>query len=386
MLPTRSPSLPQEGAWGSGSWSSAAAAAASTAAALSTPPPPSSWRTRVVQIGWLLFTVVAFFLFVVGLSRNSRAVVRVDGWDEVFAVVGAYWFFPAATAAYHLAARMPFITRALEAKLWFYALQVLLLLTYVAQQGVFIAYLVRYVGRHCWLFMIPDVAVAAMMLASQRVRFAWQWPTLYVLAQAGKLAAFWSEMDRNFEATTPMGADGLLGMLVLTIPVVQFPVLISRLRAGTSLTKAYTTNMAAVFAHVLHFMDVLELYFSGREMRNFPGSVKPLVLFFAVMGHITCNMYYATLFLKDDATARFLRRFEEPSQDGTDFLIAPTEPGRDDELLHYFLWTFFFIDLPYAVMRIVALVVHGKDVSAFLGKNIMMMLGVVMLLMRGRRP
>ncbi|RNF25699.1 uncharacterized protein Tco025E_02136 [Trypanosoma conorhini] len=226
---------------------------------------------------------------------------------------------------------------------------------------------------------------ATATLTVSAAQLARHWPAPYVFAQAGKLAVLWSALGAAMASATRMGADGLLGALMLTIPVVQFPVLLSRLRVGMSLTRAYTTNMAAVFAHVLHFMDVLQLYFTGTELGQFPVNVKLLVLFLAIVGHTTSNMYYTALFLKDEETVRFLRRFGARGEDGTD-LIARTERPRDDELLHYFLWTFFFIDLPYAVVRLVALAVHGAAVSVFLGKNFMMAVGVVMLLLRGRTP
>ncbi|ORC84126.1 uncharacterized protein TM35_000491320 [Trypanosoma theileri] len=344
----------------------------------------SNWRLRIVRIASLVFTLAAFTLFVLGLSNNSRLIVGVDGWDEVFAVIGSYWFVPAAIAVYHFSSHLSFFTQETETRLSFYILQTLLLLAYLVQQGLFMAYLVTHVGRLCWIFIVPDFIVASMMMTTfQRILFVRQWPMIYILTQAGKLATLWPQMNDKLANSTRLGPDGLLGTLMLTILIVQLPVLISRLHAGTSLTKAYTTNMAAVFAHVLHFMDVLELYFTVLELQDITSDVQQLVLFFAVMGHITCNMYYAVLFLKDEATLEFLRRFEGPNQGGTD-LIGITEPAKDDELLHYFLWTFFFIDLPYAVLRLVELAVNGKDVSVFFGKNFMMIVGVVMLLLRGK--
>ncbi|KAH9597402.1 hypothetical protein LSM04_003833 [Trypanosoma melophagium] len=344
----------------------------------------SNWRSRIVRIASFVFTLAAFTLFVLGLSNNSHLIVRVDGWDEVFAVIGSYWFVPAATAASHLSSRLPFFIQETEINLSFYILQSLLLSAYLVQQSVLMAYLVTHAGKLCWIFILPDLIVVSMMIATfQRTLLVRKWPMLYVLTQAGKLATFWPHMNDKLANSTQLGSDGLLGILMLTILVVQLPVLISRLRTGTSLTKAYTTSMAATFAHVLHFMDVLELYFTALEIQGIASNVQQLVLFFAVMGHITCNIYYAILFLKDEATLEFLRRVEGPSQGGTD-LIAITEPARDDELLHYFLWTFFFIDLPYAVLRLVELAVNGKGISVFFGKNFMMIVGVVMLLLQGK--
>ncbi|KAF5220287.1 hypothetical protein ECC02_006723 [Trypanosoma cruzi] len=348
------------------------------------------WWPRVIRVGSFAFILLAFVMFVLGMSGKSHIIVRVKGWDEVFAVVGTCCFFHPATVVYQWASRMPCMARLQESRIIFHALQFLLSLAYLAQQTVLMAYLVLYFGPFCLLFLISDIAIAAMMamtmlLQSLPMPIARHWPAFYVLGQAGKLVVLWSALGEPMVAAPRMGVNGLLGTLMLTIPVVQFPVLISRIRVGMSLTKAYTTNMAAVFAHVLHFMDVLELYFTGVEVRQFSGNVKLLVLFFAVMGHITCNLYYASLFFKDEETVRFLRRFEEPRGDDAD-LIARTEQARDDELFHYFLWTFFFIDLLYAVMRLVLFVVNGTDVSVFLGKNFMMIVGVVMLLVRASRP
>ncbi|ESL07298.1 hypothetical protein TRSC58_05015 [Trypanosoma rangeli SC58] len=361
-----------------------------TASDAGVPPSCRSGCSRVLQAALVLFTLLAFVMCVMGMSGTSYLILRTNCWDEVFVVAGTYCLFYAVIAVCQTTPRMPCVTHVFGAKLCVYALQLLLWLTYLAQQAVLLAYLVMYVGPLCWLFLIPDFAVAGMLavtmtLTTSPAQLMQHWPAFYVFVQAGKLGVLWSVLGGAIMSATRMGPDGLLGSLMLTILLVQFPVLLSRLRVGMSLTRAYTTNMAAVFAHVLHFMDVLQLYFTGTEMPQFPINVNRLVLFLAIMGHITSNMYYTALFLKDEETARFLRRFEARAGDGTD-LIACAERARDDELLHYFLWTFFFIDLPYAVVRLVSLVVHGTEVSVFLGKNFMMAVGVVMLLMRGRTP
>ena len=139
--------------------------------------------------------------------------------------------------------------------------------------------------------------------------------------------------------------------------------------------------MAAVFAHTLHLLDTLELYFMGLERLKFPDDVQYLVLMFSIMGNVTCNLYYISLFVKEDTVERTLKRFQPSSID----VFSADEQTKDEALLHYFVWMIFFVDIPYSTMRGISWAVHTTQLSPFFAKNLMMLAAVAMLMVRHSR-
>ena len=263
-----------------------------------------------------LASLVASVFFVFGILNKSDLLFNESGWNEVCTVLGSLFVFPVMSIVYEFVAkRLPRLSKSTESTLWFYGLRIALLCVYCVQQGLFMTYLVLYSGSLCWLFLIADIPFLVLQLIS--TKFTAIWMHLYIIVLAVKFGVFWPNLDQSDAADNPfanrdnqLGPNGLLATLMLTIPVIQFPVLISRLKLGMSMTEAYTTNMAAVFAHLLHFLDVLEMYMLGLERRAFASDVQSLILIFVMMGLITSNLYYIALFFNDDTVERMLQKLQ----------------------------------------------------------------------------
>ena len=348
-----------------------------------------SLRQTIFTTLLLLVSLVASVFFVFGILNKSDLLFNESGWNEVCTVLGSLFVFPVMSIVYEFVAkRLPRLSKSTESTLWFYGLRIALLCVYCVQQGLFMTYLVLYSGSLCWLFLIADIPFLVLQLIS--TKFTAIWMHLYIIVLAVKFGVFWPNLDQSDAADNPfanrdnqLGPNGLLATLMLTIPVIQFPVLISRLKLGMSMTEAYTTNMAAVFAHLLHFLDVLEMYMLGLERRAFASDVQSLILIFVMMGLITSNLYYIALFFNDDTVERMLQKLQPNTFDalGGGNSVA----GEDESLLHYFVWVLFFIDLPYGTMRFVAFIVHGTKISTFFAKNLMMMASVIMMLVQNSK-
>lgn len=349
---------------------------------------PETTTERIMTSLQLAFSMVASVIFIFGLVNRADLITGEDGWNEIFVVLGSLFVFPIASLVYETVQRhFPFtISKKTEATIWMWGLRVALFCVYCVQQGLFLTYLVLYSGPTCWIFLLPDIAFVLLMVLSSK--FSTIAVNLYILVLAAKFAVFWPNLDQSDAAVNPFadrnnqfGPNGLLASLMLTIPIIQFPVLLSRLAVGMSITQAYTTNMAAVFAHLLHYLDVLEMYMLGLERNSFAGDVQSLILIFVLMGLVCCNLYYVTLFFNDDTVERMLQKLQ-PNQVMDALGGGAEQNSNDDTLLHYFVWVLFFIDLPYATMRLVAFVVHGTRISTFFAKNLMMMASVTMMLVQ----
>jgi hypothetical protein len=369
--------------------SSLALGSAAPAAVGSSPDAPRTRKQALIAFAQLGFSFVMCVCFIIGLTGHADIFTQTSGWNEVFTVVGSLFIFPIATATYNAVSfLLPQVTKQTEALLWLHGLRVALFASYIGQQGLFLAYLVTYSGSLTWLFLIPDVLYILLMLGSQFYgKFPSLWVNLYILTLGGKLAVFWPHLDQSDTNTfankdNALGPNGLMATLMLTIPIVEFPVLISRLKTGMPIVEAYTFNMAAVFAHTLHFLDVLELYFLGLSRKDFAADVQYLLLIFSVMGHVASNFYYVSLFFSDSSVEQVMYRFQPTAIVD---VLASKDATQSENLLHYFVWVLFFVDLPYGAMRFVAFCVHGTRISTFFAKNLMMMSSVTMLLFQHSR-
>lgn len=102
------------------------------------------------------------------MTGHAKAVTQVDGWNEVFTVVGSLFIFPIVTATYNAVSFLiPQVTKQTEALLWLNGLRVALVAVYMGQQGLFLAYLVSHCGALTWLFLVPDVLYLLLLLGSQ---------------------------------------------------------------------------------------------------------------------------------------------------------------------------------------------------------------------------
>lgn len=195
----------------------------------------------------------------------------------------------------------------------------------------------------------------------------------YVLDSSSR--AFNTAGDSISDTNSELGVNGLLSTLMLSIPMVNYPAILSKLQSGMTIFDSYAHNMAAVFAHTIHLMDVLEMYMLGVQRLTFASTVQYMILIFSLMGFVSCNIYYTSLFFSDAAVDRMIRRFQPTAMDSLE------TASLDQTLLHYFMWVVFFVDLPYAAMRWVAFCVHGTQLSTFFAKNIVMLVAVSMLMM-----
>ena len=358
------------------------------------PSPLSIAQPRITKVTFLeqlsvfaqvVFAFSSLAVFLCGISGHAYYLTASEGYDEVFTVVGSLFVFPFVFVAYRLLyPYFPTFNSQLESTLWYNGLRVALAVVYGIQQGFLLAYLTHYVSRLCYVFLLGDIVLLFLMILS--TKFTSVWANLYVLLMAVKMGIFWPILDQSKTKDNPfanlnntLGPNGLLAILMTTIPIIQFPVLISKLGGGsTTIVDAYTGNMAAVFAHTLHYMDVLELYFQGQERLKFADDVQYLLLLFALMGFVSCNLYYISLFFSDDTVQRIVKKFQPTAMDAM-------ETTKDETLLHYFMWVVFFVDLPYACMRFIAFLVHGTTISTFFAKNLMMMASVAMLMVQHSR-
>jgi hypothetical protein len=65
--------------------------------------------------------------------------------------------------------------------------------------------------------------------------------------------------------------------------------------------------------------------------------------------------------------------------------LAASHGTKDETLVHYLLWLVFFVDLPFAALRLVAWWVHNVRLSALLAKNVMMLVASIhLLIVHGR--
>mmetsp|Transcript_32426 Transcript_32426/g.100303 ORF Transcript_32426/g.100303 Transcript_32426/m.100303 type:complete len:343 (-) Transcript_32426:26-1054(-) len=334
---------------------------------------------RKLKIVWNAFRValaiVACFCFVVGAANRAHS-IGAAGWSEVFVIFGTislfYLLFPLYGVARKVLPPLP------PSRTLAWVLRGMMLVLFVVQQVSFLLYLVYHQGALCYLFLIPDVVLLVLGL---RTRATAVWATVYILNTCVKMCVLWPNLaDGEFNAKdNPYGPNGLKALLLLIIPMIQFPVLTARLAQGADLFEAYTQNMAAVFAHTLTVMDALDLYLMGANRDSFPFDVQYMLLMFAMMGQVACNLYHVLLFFSiEDATEGQLRvrRFGEVAG-----LSAKADATKDERLLHYLLWMLFFVDLPFGAVRFVAFLVHSTRLSVFVAKNGMMMTACVMLVL-----
>lgn len=332
-----------------------------------------------ILLGQLSLLVVASIIFMFGVTGTAERVTGLEGWDEVFTVCGMLFIFPILLFLYRLIAPMiPRLPPRRENTVWFWLLRAVLVGSFILQSAFFLIYLAKYNGDWYYFFILPDALICLMMLASTRLTTLWSY--LYISVMATKMGLFWFNLDPSNgpnvfqEKGNKYGVNGFLALLMLILPMIHYPVIISRLEAGMGMTEAYTTNMAAVFAHILHIMDSLELYMQGQTRRALAADVQYMLLIFALMGFVACSIYYITLFFRDEAAEKIIRRFQSN-------VLGDLETSKDESLLHYFMWTMIFIDLPYASMRFVAFCVHNNTkLSPFFAKNIAMIGSVLMLL------
>lgn len=221
---------------------------------------------------------------------------REEGFDEVFLVSGASVMFlfvmPIFNAVRRILPGMPHVD------VLYKACVVLHVSLVVVQIAVLQAYMVRYVGMGTLGFLAIDLLLIATVVFDQ---WATAWATLYIALLNLKFYLIWRvaffavEFLDNVDS---LGPNGLLVACLLTIPIIQFFVLIHRLRRGMDLFSAYTTNMVAVFAHTLHVLDVTALFMSGslREVAaNYSDSMY-LYLVLSITGGMAANIYHVLLF------------------------------------------------------------------------------------------
>jgi hypothetical protein len=350
------------------------------------------------RIGQILLVIVSLIFFFFGASNKANIIVQTDGYNEVFLVLGCLFLGPVIYTLYELATKFcaPTMKPSTELKLWTWGIRVAITLSFLAQAACLMVYLYAYVGQECLAFLVADIILLAIML----LRMSWTslWTTIYVLIFAVKIGIFWPNLDPsatdNHSSTTPapsgnhflsiyndLGENGWLATLFITIPIIHFPVHLSRLPTAGSIPEAFMSNMGAVFAHMLHYLDTLELYFLGVKRTGLPVDVQYLILMFSLMGCVTCNVYFISLFYQDDTVEKTLKRFQ-PSVVG---VFSAEEGVKNEDLLHFFLWMLFFIDLPYAALRGIIWIVHGTDLSVFFAKNLMMMASVATLIIQHSR-
>jgi hypothetical protein len=323
-----------------------------------------------------VFGALSLVLFIIGAARADTA-LGLDGFNEAFICVGVLALCFLAMPLYTLLQRrlppMPGTqTIAVVLKVW-------LVVIFVVQQVATLAYLVYHLGPLYYLFIIPDVILCALAVRSRStVIFA----TGYVLTLCMKQMLLWPILsDASFNAKeNPLGPNGLRALLLATMPVIQLPVLIAKISLGIDLFDAYTSNMAAVFMHTLHVMDTIDMYFmSGVDRNVFPEDVQYMLVMFSIMGVVACNLYHVFLYFDTEETEgqAKLRRF------GAEVGALSAQEGTSDErLLHYLLWLVFFIDLPFAAVRLVTFMVHNTQLSVFAAKNAMMMTAATMLVFK----
>jgi hypothetical protein len=323
----------------------------------------------------ICLALVAVFFFIIG-AFDQGAKIGAPEWSQVFTVFGAntiFWLmFPLYNVVRGWLPPLP------PPHMLSWIMRGLMLLLYIVQQVSWMVYLVYHLGPLCYLFLIPDVL---LLILGTRTRLTAVWATIYILVTGTKMCVLWSQLSENAfnSKDNTYGPNGLKALLLLIIPMIQFPVLTARLAQGADLFEAYTQNMAAVFMHTLHVLDALDMYLMGANRESFPYDVQYMLLMFAMMGLISCNLYHVLLFFSvEDATESHLRvrRFGELAG-----LSAKGDGMKDERLLHYLLWLLFFVDLPFAVVRLVAFLVHRTQLSVFLAKNAMMMTACVMLVL-----
>eukprot|EP00742_Colponemidia_sp_Colp-10_P017063 GILJ01019596.1.p1 GENE.GILJ01019596.1~~GILJ01019596.1.p1 ORF type:complete len:436 (-),score=50.31 GILJ01019596.1:63-1349(-) len=327
---------------------------------------------------WLLLLLAGTTIFIFGVTGSAVHITGLEGWDEVFTVCGMLVMFPILLFLYRFISPMiPKLSAKMEGRVSYYTLRCILVGSFILQASLFLVYLTKYNDRWYFFFVIPDVVICVLMLISTKLTTIWA--HLYVIVMALKMGLFWFNLDPSEgpnlfqEKNNVYGINGFLAVLMLILPMVHYPVIISRLEAGMTMTDAYTTNMAAVFAHILHGMDSLELYMQGQDRQSFAADVQYMLLLFALMGFVAGNLYFIALFFRDEAAEKIIRRFQSN-------VMENLEGSRDESLLHYFMWSLFMIDLPYASMRFIAFCVHGTMLSPFFAKNIVMIGSVTMLL------
>ena len=324
----------------------------------------------------LLLLAGASVIFTFGVTGTADRLTGAEGWDEVLTVIGMLFIFPILLFLYRLVSPLiPRLQQRTENAVWYWVLRTVLVGSFILQSTLFMLYLVRYNDNWHYFFLVPDVIIVLMMIVSTRLTTLWSF--LYVIVTATKMGLFWFNLEKKtfVEKGNILGINGFLAMLMLILPMVHYPVIISRLEAGMTMTEAYTTNMAAVFAHILHVMDSLELYMQGEDRLTLSGTVQYLLLLLALMGFVACSVYYITLFFRDEESENIIRRFQTNA-------LGDLESTRDESMLHYFLWSMIFIDLPYGSLRFVAFLVHNENtiLSPFFAKNIAMIGSVLMLL------
>jgi hypothetical protein len=256
------------------------------------------------------------------------------------------------------------------------------------------------------------------------------WATLYIVTTSTKLYLIWRTAFFTAEfrtGNTALGPNGLLAASLLTLPVIQFFIITSRLRRGHDLFSAYTTNMVAVFAHTLHVMDVTALYMQGsHEESAISGDSQYLYLTLSIFGGVAANLYHVLLFFptNDDGSGggsaetnaiaaafggvgggRYTGAggfFDNASSSGGALralggrrggqrrkggnsardvaALGASEGTQDEQLVHYLLWLVFFVDLPFGAVRLVSWWVHGVALSSLAAKNVMMITAATHLL------
>eukprot|EP00759_Apiculatamorpha_spiralis_P053120 PhF_6_TR6106/c0_g1_i4/m.8987 len=269
---------------------------------------------------------------------------------------------------------------------WSLVLRVILVLLYAGQQILLDWYLIILTDSLSILyFLIADVFVLGCHLSS-KTRLERLGAYSYPIVMCVKLGQLLPVAEKTISQSI-FGPSGLVVSLLMSIPITQLPVQISLLDSGRSLHDAMTYQMDAVFAHTLHVIDSLNLFFMAFDpLWTFTGAVQNLMIILTIISFLTANVYYLALFVKKHPAEQnnnnssmsfaggnssmagnlsmFSSRFEamfthDGVAGGGTQQQQQQNTSYDEDMLHYLIWLVFYIDLPLLTTRVVLWASHG---------------------------
>lgn len=395
----------------------------------------------VAVLGFLLIGIIDVGCVAFGIVElaSGDAIFLNDGLGEVLTVLGTYFTIPylfiliTFIALSNRFTLLPFLKK----DFGLLPLHVMLAVTFVlfmVQQAFTDKYLALLRGDELLGFIAWDV-LTALMYGYFRLTSPYA-GMMYTVMYMSKLAAQWN-YNYLSENQQFFGPNGILAMLFMTIPIIQFPLYVAgsldeseddndlltttfggagasgaangkagKKKSGSHLADAFTKRFNLFLAHLLHSLDIISLYrFSFIDEEEIgqsdvytlcPTPFKNLLAVLICVAFCANNLSILHLFHQRkgyrDAEIPFLpKRLQEASRRVEDETAQNEVSGSREEsenasyqrrIFLYFMVMAVLCDLPLLVSR---LELWRKDywkLDIFIAKNCKNIADVIILMMR----
>lgn len=199
------------------------------------------------------------------------------------------------------------------------------------------------------------------------------------------------------------GPNGVLAMLFLTIPIIQFPLYVSGATGDQSVTivEDFSTRFNLYLSHLLHSLDVISIYrFSFTapvttvDYVKCPAPFKSLIIMMIALSFCGNNISILHLFYRrkgvEDAEIpllpqRFLDASRRIERDHAGVKTDREVASHQRRMFQYFLFMLVVCDVPMLIARLELWRKSYWKLDIFVAKNLKNIIDVLMLMMRSDR-